>query len=152
MSHRASVTSSTGFSPYEVFFGQPMDRELLSHQTDSSSLQAYMRDIAPKLTILHDLATQNATESAVRHPKYRNVNAKPPSFKVADKVLFFDPTTKTGQNSKLKRRWTGLHLITEVLNNLNFKLQELETGRMIITCGFQTLYNKPFSARHRKET
>jgi hypothetical protein len=36
-----------------------IDRALLSEQTDSPSLQAYMRDVAPKLTILQDLAMQN---------------------------------------------------------------------------------------------
>jgi hypothetical protein len=51
------------------------------------------------------------------------------SFAVADKVLLFDPTTKTGQHSKLKRRWSGPYFITEALDNFNFKLQELETGR-----------------------
>jgi O-acetyl-ADP-ribose deacetylase (regulator of RNase III) len=50
---------------------------------------------------------------------------------MADKVLLFDPTTKTGQHSKLKRRWSGPYLITEVLDNFNSKLQELETGRVL---------------------
>jgi transposase InsO family protein len=68
MPHRASVTSSTGFSPYEIVFGQPMqlfiDHGLLSDKTNSPSLEAYMRYVAPKLTILHDLVMKNASESA----------------------------------------------------------------------------------------
>jgi hypothetical protein len=75
------------------------------------------------------VASQNAEDSAARHRKYRNVDATPPSFEVAEQVLLLDTTTKTGQNPKLKRKWTGPFLITEVLDNYNFKLQELETGR-----------------------
>jgi transposase InsO family protein/O-acetyl-ADP-ribose deacetylase (regulator of RNase III) len=133
MSHRAMTTTSTGFSPYEVAFGQPMqlfiDRSLLSENTDSPSLQVYMKEVAPKLTLLEQVASQNAVDSAARHRKYRNVDATPPSFEVAEQVLLLDTTTKTGQNPKLKRKWTGPFLITEVLDNYNFKLQELETGR-----------------------
>jgi hypothetical protein len=173
MSHRATATCSTGLSPYEVAFGKPMhlfiDRGLLSEQIDSPSLQAYMRDVAPKLTILQDIVMQKATESAARHRKNRNINAKPPSFKIADQVLLFDPTSKTGQNPKLKRKWTGSYLITEVLDNFNFKLQELETGKVLrrpvhadrlrglsnfrttIVCSLPTLYDKSFSARQRSD-
>jgi hypothetical protein len=73
MSHRSSATCSTGLSPYEVVFGQPMqlfiDHSLLSDKTDSPSLQAYIRDVEQKLTILHELAMQNATESAAQTPR-----------------------------------------------------------------------------------
>jgi hypothetical protein len=43
--------------------------------------------------------------------------------------LLLDTTNKRGQNPKLKRKWMGPYLITEVLDNYNFKLQKLETGR-----------------------
>jgi transposase InsO family protein len=133
MSHRAMTTSSTGFSPFEVAFGQPMqlfiDRALLSENTDSPSLRTYMQEVAPKLTLLEQIASENSENSAARHRKYRNIGAKPPSFEVAEQVLLLDTTTKQGQNPKLKRKWTGPFLITEVLDNYNFKLQEMETGR-----------------------
>jgi hypothetical protein len=43
-----------------------------------------MRDVAPKLTILHELAMQNATDSAARHRETRNKGTQPPSFQVGD--------------------------------------------------------------------
>jgi hypothetical protein len=135
MSHSASATCSTGMSPYEVVFDQPMqlfiDHNLLSDKTDAPSSQAYIRDVAPKLTILHELAMQNATESAARHKEIRNKGAQPPSFKVGDQVLLHDPSNRIGQNPKHKRQWTGIFLITEVLNNYNFKLQELKTVKIL---------------------
>jgi O-acetyl-ADP-ribose deacetylase (regulator of RNase III) len=133
MSHRASSTSSMHLSPFEVLHAQPMqlfvDHGLMSEQSDSPSMQAYMRDVAPKLRILHQLAMQNSEASAARNRAYRNAHATPPAYKLADQVLLSDPTTKVGESPKLKRKWIGPYLITQVLDNYNYKLQCLKTGR-----------------------
>jgi O-acetyl-ADP-ribose deacetylase (regulator of RNase III) len=133
MSHRGSATTNLQLSPFEVLHGRPMvmfcDASLLTETADSPSLTAYRKEVAPKLEILHEIAMQNADESARRQRDKRNVGSIPPSYKVADKVLSHDISTKIGDAAKLTKRWTGPFIVTEVLPNYNYKLQCLKTGR-----------------------
>jgi hypothetical protein len=68
MSHRGSATTNLQLSPFEVICGRPMvmfcDASLLTDTSDSPSLTAYRKEVAPKLEILHEIAMQNAAESA----------------------------------------------------------------------------------------
>jgi hypothetical protein len=127
MSLRASSTSSRHLSPFEVLHAQRMhlfvDYGLMSEHDDSPLMRAYTRDIAPKLQILHQLTMQNAEVSAARNRTYRNANATPPAYKLADQVLLSDTITRVGESPKLKRKWIGPFLITQILDNYNFKLQ-----------------------------
>jgi hypothetical protein len=133
MSHRGSATTNLQLSPFEVLYGRPMimfcDAGLLTETADSPSLTAYRKEVAPKLEILHELAMQNAAGSASRQRDKRNVGSIPPSYKVADKDLLYDTSTKIGDSVKLTKRWTGPFIVTEVLPNYNYKLQCLKTGR-----------------------
>jgi O-acetyl-ADP-ribose deacetylase (regulator of RNase III) len=133
MSHRGSATTNLQLSPFEVLYGRPMimfcDAGLLAETADSPSLTAYRNEVAPKLETLHELAMQNAAESASRQRDKRNVGSIPPSYKMADKVLLHDTSTKIGDSVKLTKRWTGPFIVTEVLPNYNYKLQCLKTGR-----------------------
>jgi hypothetical protein len=133
MSHRASSTSRIHLSPFEALRAQPMqlfvDHSLVSEQSDLPSKQAYVRDVAPKLRILHQLAMQNSEASAARNRAYRNAHATPPAYNLADQVLLSDPITKADESPKLKRKWIGPYLITQVLVNYNYKIQCLKTGR-----------------------
>jgi O-acetyl-ADP-ribose deacetylase (regulator of RNase III)/transposase InsO family protein len=133
MAHRGSATINLQLSPFEVLYGRPMtmflDAGLLAETEDSPSLTAYRKEVAPKLEILHDLAMQNAAESASRQRDKRNVGSKPPSYKVADKVLLHDTSTKSGDSAKWTKKWTGPFFVKEILPNYNYKLQCLKTGR-----------------------
>jgi hypothetical protein len=80
------------------------DASLLTDTSDSPSLTAYRKEVAPELEILHEIAMQNAAESASRQRDKRNVGSTPPSYKVADKVLLHDASTKIGDSAKLTKR------------------------------------------------
>jgi hypothetical protein len=72
---------------------------------------------------------QNAAESARRQRDKRNVGAIPPSYKIGDKVLLHDTSTKIGDSVKWSKKWTGPFFVKEILPNYNYKLQCLKTGR-----------------------
>jgi hypothetical protein len=137
MSHRGSATTNLQVSPFEVLYGRPMimfcDASLLAETDDSPSLTAYRKEVAPKLEILHELAMQNAAESASKQRDKKNVGSIPPSYKVADKVLLHDTSTKIGDSAKWTKRWTGPFFVKEILPNYNYKLQCLKTGRDLET-------------------
>lgn len=109
MAYRATTTTNTAISPHDVIFGKPkplaLDWSLLSEDSTTPSVEAYMRDIRPKLQILHHIAMENARDSALMHARRINDKANPPSFQTGDKVLLFNPTVKKGECAKLKRRY-----------------------------------------------
>lgn len=106
-----------------------IDWGLMTGEPTVPSVEAYMADIKPKLQILHDIALENAFDSA--HAKARRVNKKAvaPSFKAGDKVLLFNSTVKKGECVKLKRRYLGPYNIIECRPGYNYMLKELATGK-----------------------
>lgn len=71
---------------------------------------------------------QNSSDNAARFRAYKNEKADLPKYSVGDKVLLYDPTIRKNENPKLKIRWIGPYLITEVAPNFTFKLQHWTTG------------------------
>ena len=133
MAYRATATSSTHLSPYEVCFGRPMiigvDRSLCAARPEVPSTDAYAEDIRIKLKIFEDIAMQNSKDAAFQHAARPNEKSVEPSFKNGDKVLLFDPSVKKNENSKLKLRWSGPHFIVNTLPGYNYKLKHVATGK-----------------------
>jgi transposase InsO family protein len=132
MGYRASATSNLGLSPFEIIFGRPMTLEVdwgLLSEDSFSKPQEYAKEIAPKLEILHSIATRNAIDSAHYHRDRHNVDSTPPSYKVGDKVLLADSAIRRGESSKLKYKYTGPFIITDVLSGFNYRLQHILSGR-----------------------
>lgn len=135
MAYRASATTNLGISPHEVLFGKPMtlaiDWGLIGSDEMISSAQAYSASIKPKLEILHQIAIENAMDSAERHAQAHNSDSSPPTFKAGDKILLFNPVTKKNECAKLKRRYLGPYIITDCKPGFNYMLKELATGKEI---------------------
>ena len=85
--------------------------------------QTYANEIRPQLKIIENIAVRNAIDSGDRHRAVHNQSAKLPTFRVGDKVLLYDSTTETGENAKLKVRYKGPYLITDVCSGYNYRLQ-----------------------------
>jgi hypothetical protein len=130
-SYRASAQTNVVLSPYEIVFGQRMalsiDVSMGAPEATYSNLDAYYTEIGPKLEVLHQLAQQNASDSASRQRGRANQGAKLPRFKAGDKVLLYNPVTKTGVNPKLKVRYAP-HIVIEARPGYTFRLQNLQTG------------------------
>jgi hypothetical protein len=133
MAYRASATTNTGISPYEVMFGRPMrlaiDWSLSMPELTTPSVVQYAREIGPKLEVLHQTAMTNVGGCAARHRQARNEEAKPLPYAAGDKVLLRDTRAKKGETVKLKRLYTGPFIFTECRLGFNYRLQELKTGR-----------------------
>jgi hypothetical protein len=131
-SYRASATTNLGLSPFEIIFGHsmnlPIDNSLLPEKNIVSP-QAYSKDIKAKLDILHQIAMENVKENAERYRTLRNESAKQPVFQVGDQVLLHNPITKKGECAKLKIRYIGPYVITDVEPGYNYRLHDLTTGK-----------------------
>jgi len=50
---------------------------------------------------------------------------------VGQKVLLYDPVTRKGVTKKLKRRWVGPFLVTDVSDGYTYKLRRCDTGQVV---------------------
>lgn len=131
--YRGSATTSSKLSPFEVIFGRtmdmPIDVAIGIPELPINSVEAFSKEIGPKLEILHRIAQQNVSDNAARYRNKKNEGASLPQFEPGDKVLLYDPTTRTGENAKLKVRYKGPYLVTETRPGYTYKLQLLSNGK-----------------------
>ena len=50
-------------------------------------------------------------------------------YEVGDLVMVFNPTMKTGQTKKIKSFYSGSQVIREIINDLNFVIEDVKTKR-----------------------
>jgi len=136
MSYRASVTAVSGISPYYTLFGRQMnlgiDVVLLNEFEKAPDVQAYTRDLIPKLKLTHDIVKQNLENSNLRSKANYDKKSEEPAFELGSKVLLHDPTTKKNECPKLKKRWKGPYMITDKSDNgLLYKLRDCSSGKEV---------------------
>ena len=54
-----------------------------------------------------------------------------PSYKVGEEVLVFNPTVKKGETRKFTSFYRGPYIIVEIINDLNFKVEDKKTRKAI---------------------
>jgi O-acetyl-ADP-ribose deacetylase (regulator of RNase III) len=135
MYFRYAPTSNLALSPFETIFGRPMiqnlDWDLAAEEPTIVGPEEYVKDIRPKLAILHQLAAQNARDSAERQRVRVNKQAVMPTYKQGDRVLLSNPVVKLGDSSKLTSKFTGLYSVEKVLPGFNFVLKDLTSGKTL---------------------
>ena len=52
-----------------------------------------------------------------------------PQYEVGDLVMVFNPTMKTGQTKKFKSFYSGPQVVREIINDLNFVIQDVKTKK-----------------------
>jgi len=134
-SYRASTTTSLGFSPFRVLFGKemrtPIDTSLLNDIRTSPSIDAYMQQMLPKIELTRKIACDNINDCNNRTQFYYNRDTAYPSYVVGQKVLLYDPVTGKGVAKKLKRRWVGPFLVTDVGAGYTYKLRRCDSGQLL---------------------
>ena len=134
MSYRASVTSSTGVSPYYAIYGREMqlgiDLQLLQEMEKSTDLQSYTSELIPRLRMTHDIIQQNLKDNNDEMKRRYDQNTQTPNFQLGDKVMVFQPAIKKSECAKLKSLWSGPSLIVYKSDDgLSYKLKNCVTGK-----------------------
>ena len=118
----------TKFSPFELMFGPipklPID--LVYDQTDSDELREKI-DVEwiavdqqrKKMKAMFDFSAANRDAAALRPSTLYDRMVRGSNFKVGDKVWVLDQGIKVGTNPKLRPRWKGPYLVTDILNEVN---------------------------------
>ena len=136
-SYRASTTTSHGFSPFEVLFGNkmrtPIDTSILNDIRTSPNIDVYLQHMIPKIELTREIAKQNIHDCNTTTQFYYDRNAAYPKYTVGQKVLLYDPVTKKGVCKKLKKRWIGPYFITAEGDGYVYKLRQCDTGQEVRT-------------------
>ena len=115
LAYRSTVSAfSTQYTPYHIMFGRemrlPIDNELLSQSTvGSSTADDYMRQLLPKVKLIHEAAAANVEEAQQRYKATYDKRATTTDYKPGTLMwLFTPPKTEKGKSKKMQKRYDKL--------------------------------------------
>ena len=137
MAYRSSVHESTGFTPNRLVLGHevllPLD--LMYPPPDShvpTNINAYVMTRQQNFHQAFELVRRNTTAQQRRRNALYNRKVHGPTYKEADFVLLHYDVTVPGQSPKLSSPWRGPYRILKCINDVNYKIEELSTGKQQI--------------------
>ena len=156
--YNTAVHAVTKFSPFELMFGRipklPID--LVYDQTDANELKAkievewiasdFVDQQRKEMKAMFDLAAANRDAASLRASTLYDRTVRGANFKVGDKVWVLDQGTKIGTNPKLRPRWKGPYLVTDMFNEVNAILKADGRSRktkIVHLCKLKKCFGKP---------
>ena len=113
--YREIPQETTGFSPFELLFGQrvrgPFDvlkEEWTGDRGTAVPVATHVVEMREQLAAMTQLVSENAAKSQQKQRRYYNQGDKSCRFEVGDQVLVLLPTAA----NRLKLHWTGPYKIT----------------------------------------
>ena len=134
MAYRSSIHSVTKYSPFYLLFGRscalPIDCMYQTIQTKIyPTLSDYVGCLKDELQTCHELVRESMEVEQQRQKTYYDRSTFGPQYEVGDLVMVFNPTIKTGQTKKFKSFYSGPQVIREIINDLNFVIEDVKTKK-----------------------
>ena len=129
---RTSISSSTGFSPYQLMFGRrPIeDLDLImpspTHKKNLMTASAYCKELIGQVTDAHHIARENMKVAIERQKN--NYRRTPKEFKAGQRVWLFTPVIGERKLPKFVTGWTGPWVITRVINPVTYEIKFKKDG------------------------
>ena len=160
---RISTKRTTGYSPYELQFGQvailPVDHELGSFltvdwteiRTTAELLEARTKQLAAKKEMMEDAhrRMKQARETSVRYWDRRLAHRLRKPLKAGDLVLVYNKALETQWGNLFKHKWNGPYRIVKQVNKGPYVLAELDGT--VLTRTFAASHIKKFYPRGESE-
>ena len=132
--YRSSVHTVTKYSPYYLLFGAPcalpIDGMYETLQTQVFATPSdYVGNLKKELQLCHQLVRLNMEVEHERQKTYYDRKQFGPKYQTGDLVLLFNPAVKPGQTKKFKSYYSGPLVIREIINDLNFIIEDLKTQK-----------------------
>lgn len=135
LSFRNAVSSSTGFTPYQVLFGRhmnlPIDTTLIPKEDLPVNVKEFVDNLNEQLKLMNFIVHANRTGQQIKQKKYHDRNAKEPSYFKGQQVMLKKENIKIGQSRKLTAKFVGPYEIVELGPNYTYKLKHVHTGKMV---------------------
>ena len=129
--YRASVHSSTGFSPNRLFLGReirmPLDLVMGTPQCENSAEQStdqFVQSMRVDTERNYELAREQLRVAAERRKKNYDMKVRIAEFKVGEWVWYFYPRRFLHKTPKWQRMYTGPYLVVRVIEPVNYVLQK----------------------------
>ena len=135
MAYRSSVHESTGFTPHYLAFGHEISLPLdIMYRPPPSTTPIEVHDwVSEKEEAFrqaYELVRRNATDQQRRRNILYNKRVHGPTYKEGEHVLLHYPVVQPGKSPKLSSLWRALYEILKCLNDVNYKIKELTTGKV----------------------
>ena len=135
MAYRSSVHESTDFTPHFLVFGHEISLTLdLMYRPPPSTTPIDAHDwVSQKEEVFrqaYELVRRNATSQQRRRNNLYNKRVHGPTYKEGDYVLLHYPVVQPGKSPKLASPWRGPYETLKCLNDVNYKIKEITTGKV----------------------
>ena len=90
-------------------------------------LSDYVGCLKDELKKCHELVRESMDVEQERQKTYSGRSTFGPQYEVGDLVMVFNPTIKNGQTKKFKSFYSGPQVICEIINDLNFVIEDVKT-------------------------
>ena len=130
--------------------------DLVYDQTDADELKAkievewiasdFVDQQRKEMKAMFDFAAANRDAASLRASTLYDRTVRGANFKVGDKVWVLDQGTKIGTNPKLRPRWKGPYLVTDMFNEVNAILKADGRSRktkIVHLCKLKRCFGKP---------
>ena len=131
-----NAVKSTNFSPFYLAHGKEMrlaiDTSFLIDTELAPQVDEYARQLLPKVQLTERIVLANRREAGERNEGNYDRKSKEKEFQVGDMLLLSNEGTKKGLCHKLEQVFSKeVYVVTQVCVNDNYKLRNLETGKML---------------------
>ncbi len=127
MAYRASCHDSTGFTPNFLMFGRelPAPLDLLSGRPLGQAQEQtfYARELRERLSTAYGRTRDRLRRRMVYMKKQYNKRSHGAPYEVGVQVWLHQPAVPTGLSPKLWKHWIGPCIITEVLNDVTYRIE-----------------------------
>ena len=135
MAYRSSVHESTGFTPHYLVFGHETSLPLdLMYPPPPSTTTIDVHDwVSQKEKAFrqaYELVRRNETTQQRRRNNLYNKRVHGPTYKEGEYVLLHYPVVPVGKSPKLASPWRGPYEILKCLNDVNYRIKEITTGKV----------------------
>ena len=91
----------------------------------------YVHSTKQKLQETHQLMRESMNVEQERQKTYYHRSKYGRNYEVGEEVLVFNPTVKRGETRKITSFYRGPYTIVEIINNLNFRVEDKKTKKAI---------------------
>jgi hypothetical protein len=137
MAHRATLHSTTGFSPFFLLHG----REMILHSHEDLKARVTEENLAHKrrlenlktsLKSAYKTVAKANRSSHQNNKKLYDRKAKTRKFEVEELVYLYNPATKPGRSRKFYRPWAGPFKVTKRISELNYEIIEQKGKKRVV--------------------